>query len=480
MADGAYEQFFVRNPATDKLHSAWTTFPHLQELSMNDLYTRHPSKPNLWLFSGRADDAIALSNGEKINPGTMESTIQEHPNVKGVLVVGQSRFAPAAIVELREEVARTLDTPEKKAVFLESEIWPIVMKVNESAPAHAQLSLDRVILSDVEKPFARAAKGTMQRGVTVKLYAEEIEEIYSRGEDGQDVVNFPKLDVHGDLKLAIEDLKAQLGVLIESVVKVTTLDSEQDFFAMGMDSLHVMTLVRLLKNVLVGIPLENINTRLVYSNPSLSRLASALKTISGNDIADAVHDTSREEEMLRILDQFTSQIPRDEVHTPRELKRHEQSTSQLVVLLTGSTGSLGSYLLHTFLSSPKVSKVYCLNRSPDAAEIQIKGNLAKGLISTWDNRVDFLHADLSKPKLGLDENTYSRLQQEVSIIIRKPILHSFSTLARLRANIKQTINGQSLSTSHSPPSFPTSKESPTSSPYPHTPSPNPQYSSPPA
>jgi hypothetical protein len=363
---------------------------------MNDLYTRHPTKPNLWLYAGRADDVIVLSNGEKLNSSTVESTLRQHPSVKGALVVGQSRFAPAAVVELQEDIAESLDTPEKKVAYLESEIWPFVVKANEAAEAHAQLSLDRIILSQESKPFLRAAKGTMQRGVTVKLYSQEIDEIYTRSEEGQDMVDQPKIDVHQDL----ESLEAELRALIESVVRITGLESGRDFFAMGMDSLHVMTLVRLLKNVLVGIPHAKINSRLIYSNPSLASLATSLKSmVSG---MNEVQASSREEEMLKVLDHFTSQLSR-----------------QLVVILTGSTGSLGSYLLHTFLSSPKASKVYCLNRTVDAEERQAKGNAEKGLVSTWDHRVEFLHTDLNKPFLGLDEITYSKLTREASVIIRK-------------------------------------------------------------
>ncbi|KUJ07624.1 acetyl-CoA synthetase-like protein [Mollisia scopiformis] len=407
VGDGAYEQVFVRHPSTDRYHSAWWTFPRLEEYSMNDLYTPHPTKANLWLYAGRADDVIVLSNGEKLNPTNMEVTLRQHPSVKGALVVGQSRFAPAAIMELKGDVARTLTGPQDKATFLEDEIWPLVVKANEAAPAHARLSLDRLIFSNAEKPFARAGKETVQRGATVKLYADEIEEIYTRSEESQDGAHLPKINVGEDSNI----LEVELGKLIQGVTKVTNLEREQDFFTTGIDSLHVMTVVRLLKKTLVGIPHEEISSRLMYSHPSLSRLAAALKIMAEDDeIANGDRDGSREAYMQLILAEFSSQLPKISPKLP-------ETSQNLVVLLTGSTGSLGSYLLHSFLAFFGVLKVYCLNRSADAEDRQMKENAKKGLSFGWEDRVEFLYADISKPILGLGEHVYNNLKREVSVVI---------------------------------------------------------------
>ena len=99
--NGVYEQFFVRHSSTDPFHSLWYTFPDKNEISTSDLFSRHPSKPDLWMYMGRSDDLIVFSNGEKYNPTAMESTIRSHPAVKGAIVVGHARFQPAALIELK-------------------------------------------------------------------------------------------------------------------------------------------------------------------------------------------------------------------------------------------------------------------------------------------------------------------------------------------------------------------------------------------
>lgn len=273
---------------------------------MNDLYTKHPTKPNLWLYAGRADDLIVLSNEEKLNPTSIESKLRQHPSVKGALLVGKARFAPAAIIELKDESAQRVASSEEKVRFLEEEIWPYSLEANKAAPAHAQLTLDRIILSDPVKPSARAGMGTIQRGATVKLYWEEINEIY-RNEDCQDGACFPKIVVTQNA----ENFDVELGRLVEAVVKITGLRSDQDFFTLGMDSLHIMTLVRILKVVLVGVRHDEINSRLVYSNPSLMSLGATLKRMAmlKETIDAAAEGTSRERRMKETLDQLVAQLP---------------------------------------------------------------------------------------------------------------------------------------------------------------------------
>ncbi|KAK8023365.1 nrps-like enzyme protein [Apiospora marii] len=67
---------------------------------------------------------------------------------------------------------------------------------------------------------------------------------------------------------------------------------------------------------------------------------------------------------------------------------------------------------------PRVKKIYCLNRSADAREKQTAASQQRGLAMDWEARqVEFLHADLSKPLLGLDTDRYQALLAEVTDII---------------------------------------------------------------
>lgn len=101
----------------------------------------------------------------------------------------------------------------------------------------------------------------------------------------------------------------------------------------------------------------------------------------------------------------------------------DTALGNMSVILTGSTGSLGSYLLDSLARQDHVGKIYCLNRAED-------GGLAKQKLASIDrgldiaacgghNRVEFLHVDLSQSLLGLPPNKYRELLRETTHIIRK-------------------------------------------------------------
>lgn len=80
------------------------------------------------------------------------------------------------------------------------------------------------------------------------------------------------------------------------------------------------------------------------------------------------------------------------------------------MILTGSTGSLGSYLLFALLNDSSVSHVHCLNRSIESQQVQVRQNASRGLpIKFPADRVTFYTIDPDKENLGLEPSTYSSL-----------------------------------------------------------------------
>ena len=70
--DGLYELVVRRNESLRLFQGVFFTFSELQEYSMKDLFSKHPTKPDLWLYEGRADDVVVFSNGENFNPVGMK------------------------------------------------------------------------------------------------------------------------------------------------------------------------------------------------------------------------------------------------------------------------------------------------------------------------------------------------------------------------------------------------------------------------
>ncbi|KAL8729173.1 MAG: hypothetical protein Q9166_004912 [cf. Caloplaca sp. 2 TL-2023] len=409
VGDNLYEQVIVRSPSTDAYHSTWYTFPDQDRYSTHDLYSKHPSKENMWLYAGRSDDIIVLSNGEKLNPNAMQSALLSHPDVEGALVFGQARFEPAALIELWHGYPQS---EEERETFNKS-LQPYMDRANESAPAYGKLGYDHVMFAQPDKPMLRADKGTIKRSATLKLYAGEIDDFYDHMKIS-DASTAVALDVKDRSSLV-----ASLTPLVEKICKLTDMKFDDDFFSLGIDSLQVMTMTRQLKSS-IGLQsdtaAQGITPKLIYSNPSLKKLASAIFSLVHPEMDGGEDDKeeARLESMKQMVQDFSNSLPTFSV--PKLPSRLED----LTVVLTGSTGSLGSYILDNALSRPGINKVICLNRSADGQSRQLSSHASKGLTKDFGKKVQFLQADLSKAQLGLNDDTYKAIVNEANLIILSP------------------------------------------------------------
>lgn len=408
LGPGLHEQIFIRHGSTDPFHWSFYTFPDHSEFSMNDVYSKHPSKPDLWLYEGRSDDVIVFSNGEKLNPNDMEATLRYCPGIQSVLVVGQGKFRAAALLELKESVP---DTGEARKEILDS-ISPYVTKANESAPAYAKLDLDYILFTKASKPMSRTDKGTVKRRATNQLYREEIDQFYVDVEgfgDSSDTIQLDPRDQDA-LSIAIHRILTEMDGLQD-------ITFDQDFFAAGMDSLQVMNLVRQLRSSFRdhdgGAVARLISSRTIYSNPNVSKLAITVKFLADHGEATSGGlEQERIGRMEEMLAKYSHSLPK-----PKDdnTQRHQED---FTIVLTGSTGSLGSYLLDCLLANTQVTKVICLNRGVDSEKKQKNGNKSRGLITEWGDKAQFLTTDLNKSKLGLSTDDYQLLVREASFIIR--------------------------------------------------------------
>ncbi|KAI4218683.1 MAG: hypothetical protein L6R36_008811 [Xanthoria steineri] len=402
---GLYEQIIVRSKSTDPYHSTWYTFPDQDRYATHDLYAKHPSKENMWLYAGRSDDVIVLSNGEKLNPNAMESVLRSHPDVKGALVLGQARFEPGALIELRHGYPQS----SGKREALRQSFQPHIDKANDGAPAYGKLRYDHVIFAKPEKPMLRADKGTVKRLSTLKLYEQEINDFY-------DEIKSSNVSTASELNVADRNsLMMSLKPLVEQICKMNDIDVDEDLFGLGIDSLQVMTITRQLKS---GISSQNdavaslVSPKFIYSNPSLRRLASAIFTLLNPNIdGEGAAETTRIDLMKQMVQEFSDSL------LPSNASRLRTNSEGLTVVLTGSSGSLGSYILDDALARPEITKIICLNRSADSESRQRSSHASKGLAQDWQGKVNFLQADLSKPQLGLDDERYNNMLTEANLII---------------------------------------------------------------
>ena len=446
------ELFIVRGKNTvPGIQPVFELFPDLEEWSTRELYSQHPTKPDHWRFIGRADDVLVLSNGEKLNPIETENRIANaHPAVSGALVVGKGRFQPALLLEIRG-----VDTQDPQNRFkLIEEIWPTVERSNVEAPKHGQLVKSLILFTSPEKSFARTPKLSVRRGPTIESYAKEIDDMYDKFEADADSIEEIDLPSKPDMS-SIDGIQDTLMILMTRLAGWdASPDPDEDLFMLGLDSLHVTRMVRALKQVFkragASDVQERVTAQLVYNSPTIRTLSQSICKIAKDGLKASTTgiDAPREREMENLIEKY-SKFELDV--ESRSATAAGSKDREMKVLLTGSTGSLGTYLLSALLSDPRIAHVYCVNRSEDARERQLDNLTSQSIPHPkFDERVQFLHTKaLSAPFLGLSKDSYGSLQEAgITHIIHNawPVnfnlsLASFSShLAGVRALIEFCAN----------------------------------------
>lgn len=402
VSEGLYEQVIVRKPELAAYQGVFGTFPDLHEWPMKDLYKKHPTREGLWLYSGRIDDVIVFSTGEKLNPVDMESSIESHPAVSAALISGNGQFQAALLVETKGAATEA----EEREIL--DDIWPSVQAANKVAPSHGIIHRDMILLTRPDKPMLRAGKGTVQRRMTLELYAAELEALYQ--------ANAPAQAGGDNQTLGAGSCKSIQEAVLHIVSTSTGLDLAQyshdtDLFELGMDSLQVTAITKDFSQLLsseLGRSFA-LEPRNIYSHPSMRGLVDLVTALAKGEVINETTDggTANLEKLYQNLATLVSERPAQ----PRG--RNDSHA----VLLTGSTGSLGSYVLESLAQSSQVHRIYCLNRGLDSLGRQEASQAAKGL-SPLSPKVKCLDADLSKPFFGLSKAVYKELLKEVTLVIQ--------------------------------------------------------------
>jgi L-2-aminoadipate reductase len=93
------------------------------------------------------------------------------------------------------------------------------------------------------------------------------------------------------------------------------------------------------------------------------------------------------------------------------------------VLLTGATGFLGSYIMHELLEGPARAYVIALVRAKDPAKGLARLETVMQAYGLWSpawiasSRLQVVVGDITKPQLGLTEDAWDRLGNEVDLVI---------------------------------------------------------------
>jgi aryl carrier-like protein len=254
---GVFEHWVHRNEHWPLFQGIFYTFPQDDSVNLKDLYIKHPTKPNLWAFSGRSDDVVVLSNGYKISPLDTEALVTTHPAIDGCLMIGTGKTQAGLLIELKDSSARNNE------VF--DSIWETVERANSQTFLKTRLQRDYIVFTEPDKPFIRTDKSTIKRRATLDIYASFINRFYSTRETEG---NAADADAYPVDTRSVETIKESLIRIFEGVLTdVEDLLSDEDVFELGLDSLLVYRVVKIIQHA-TGLQ-EDLAPRHLYANPTI-------------------------------------------------------------------------------------------------------------------------------------------------------------------------------------------------------------------
>ena len=169
----------------------------------------------------------------------------------------------------------------------------------------------------------------------------------------------------------------------------------------------------ILKDLDLGTNSRKLGQNVIYDKANVARLARYLYALRLDDIAQE-DDKGEIEGMRDLIKKYSTFIE----HVPGA----SSVSGGQVVILTGSTGSLGAHILATLLSRSDVRKVYCLVRGKNPQERVLKALRQRNLNVPGTALFVALTSDLSRKDLGLSPEVFSKLQGETTSIIHRYVL----------------------------------------------------------
>ncbi|KAG8734983.1 hypothetical protein FRC10_011139 [Ceratobasidium sp. 414] len=410
-----------------------------------DLMVPHPTKPGLWKTIGRLDDQIVLANGEKTNPGTMEDVITSCPHVELAAMFGRERNQTGVLLELT--VTAQSNYRGKGRAQLMADIWSFIERANDAGPSHARLIQEAVVFTYPEVPLLRTPKGTLSRAATLKAYSKEIERMYAALERNESVPSPSEAPSWGDRDQVEGWLKLCAQRVLRSEVDV---DIVGDLFQQGLDSLTATMLTRTILNTLNSSASINaqrmvarISQETLFKYPSIFQLSGIivqLFTDPSHSLPESSNDST--------INSITRMIQKYDRVPALQLSPELCSPPSERVLLTGTTGGLGSHLLAQLLANDRVERVWALNRRshPNGRSLrqrQCDAFQDKQLdVALLDSpKLVLLESNIAVEQLGLPSEIYEEVKSTSSLFIHNAWQVNFNlSLQSFEPSIRGTYN----------------------------------------
>ncbi|KAL4077414.1 putative aminoadipate reductase [Scleroderma citrinum] len=432
LGDGTYELEVL----TSETHQVSVeNLPDVKGYATSDVFIKHPIIEGLYKIVGRLDDVLVLSLGEKTVPGPMEAVIGNSRYVAGVCMFGRARPQVGVLIEPRPEFA--VDTKdEKRLAEFRNFIWPVIEEANRDAPNFSRIFKEMILVTSTDKPMLRTGKGTVMKKASINHYEPEINALYQSVEASTTA----GIEVPLPSEWKPSEVKDWLMVHATMVNSDTPVNPEVDLFEQGFDSLSATFLRNRISGSLKASPIQSIrdvashiSPNVIFSNSTLTGLA----TYIVNFINGEVSTVDPKAEIERMIEKYSSGL-----QSPAPKDGDEGH----IILMTGSTGGLGSYMLASLLNRNDVVKIYALNRrskTATAKERQRSSFEDRGLDTSLleSNRLVYIEGETPRHQLGLDQQIYEEMRDSVTVVIHNAWRLDFNlSLTTFEPHVRGTRN----------------------------------------
>jgi myxalamid-type nonribosomal peptide synthetase MxaA len=306
-------------------------------------------------FLGRVDHQVKI-RGFRIELGEIESRLMAHPDVDQAVVLVKDNQQLIAYV-VGSATAEVLR--ENLKTVLPDYMVPGVLVFLDKIPVTANGKIDRKALLSAE---ARDAESKVKTDTPVS------------------------------------ETETKLAAIWAGLLGVEHIGRHDDFFDLGGHSLLAIELVfAVQKNLGTEVALVD-----VFDHPTF---AGQVRLIDGDRDDDDCPDLEAEAKLAPDIVPSTSAAI--------------NVAEAQALLLTGSTGFLGTFLLAELLNQTH-AKIYCLIRAADEQEALARLQRQVGYYALQDgidwSRVIAVCGDLAEPQLGLSESRYQDIAGQVEVI----------------------------------------------------------------
>lgn len=209
--------------------------------------------------------------------------------------------------------------------------------------------------------------------------------------------------------ISIEHLNSSEEKLLQiwkNILKTDDIDINDNFFNIGGDSVLAITMQ--IEAIKYGLEFEYSD---IFSFPTIKQLSEKSRSADFDFMKNFNFD-----KINHILVRNTI----DNLSTIKE-------TTVSNILLIGGTGYLGAHILNSFLSN-NTGIVYCLVRNKNGIDITqrlydtLSAYFGKNYVSALSSRIKIIHGDIVNPNLGLSDEDYKLLVNNIDTVINSGAL----------------------------------------------------------